>query len=167
MRKNWNNQNLPDITVAATACFYKTFTAPNPDFKLKIFNAAGDQVGTSSYCVSPLVDRVYLFEIEIFTEYRRQGYGTALLRYLAKAHGQPITAVKELFSANDFWMATRRLNGSGVVVTNPLSVGDMPAEASRWEHLRPDIERLEKRIEERLGNQEPWHVAVGRGLDLK
>lgn len=85
---------------------------------------------------------------------------------MVHTYGQPITPVKELFGANDFWTAAQRLNGTGLVVTAPLSVGDMDEESVRWQHLQPDIEHLQKRITERLTlHHEPWHIAVGRGLE--
>jgi GNAT superfamily N-acetyltransferase len=159
-------ERLPRITVDATANYYKAFTAPNPDYDAVIRNSTGDEVGTATYAVSPLFDRVYIFEIEITPEHRGQGYATALLWHLAKTYGQPITAVKELYSANSFWSAARRLKEVGLVVTTQLSVGDMDNEAARWQQLKPEAERLEKLITERLTvHNEPWHIAVGRGLD--
>lgn len=157
---------LPTITVNTTANYYKAFTAPNSDIKAAIYNAAGDQVGIATYAVSPLFDRVYLFNIEIFADYRRRRYALALLWHLAQTYGQPISPVKELFGANSFWTVARSLSETGLAVTSPLSVGDMDEEAARWQHLQPDIERLEKRITERLAHHEPWHIAVGRGLEL-
>ncbi|MHA6884646.1 GNAT family N-acetyltransferase [Ralstonia pseudosolanacearum] len=158
-------ESLPNIGVQASPNFYKAFTAPNPDFDATIHNAAGDQVGTATYALSPLSDRIYIFDIQIALEHRRCGYGTALLWHLARAYGQPITAVKELYSASSFWSAARQRKGDGLVVTEPLSVSEMDVEAARWEHLRPAAERLERLIAERLTvHHEPWHVAVGRGL---
>jgi GNAT superfamily N-acetyltransferase len=159
-------ERLPQITVNTMANYYKAFTAPNPDYEAVILNSTGDEVGTATYAVSPVFDRVYLFEIEITPEHRRQGYATAMLWHLAKTYGQPITAVKELYSANSFWTAARQLKKVGLVVTMQLSVGDMDNEAARWQHLRSEAERLEKLISERLMvHNEPWHIAVGRGLD--
>lgn len=159
-------ERLPTITVKAAANYYKTFTAPNPDYKASINNAAGELVGTATYAVSPLSDRVYLFNIEVMPNQRRHGYATALLWYLAQTHGHPITAVKELHGAASFWASARRLQEVGIIVTEPLSVGEMDKEAARWQHLQPEAERLEKLIVERLSvHREPWHIATGRGLE--
>jgi hypothetical protein len=141
-------------------------TAPNPILSAIIHNALGDQVGTATYAMSPLSDRIYLFDIKIVIEHRQRKYATALLLYLAQTYGLPITAVKELYSASDFWNAARQLKGAGLIVTMPLSYSEMIAEAARWEHLRPTANRLERQITERLTvHHEPWHVAIGRGLE--
>jgi GNAT superfamily N-acetyltransferase len=157
---------LPPVTVTATANYYKPWTAPSPDYRVRIGNAEGVQVGTGCYAVSPLHDRVYVFKIEIAPEHRRRGYGTAFLWHLAQRYRQPITAVDERYSSREFWSAARRLGNAGLPMTTDLSSGDMDAEANRWQHLRGDAERLQRLISERLNtHHEPWHIAVGRGLE--
>ncbi len=86
---------LPLITIHTTANYYKAFTSPSCDLKAVIGNAAGDPVGTATYALSPLGDRVYVFEIEVHAACRRQGYALALLRYLAHTYGVPITPIKD------------------------------------------------------------------------
>jgi len=159
-------ERLPAITVAATANYYKPWTAPSPDYRVRIGNAEGVQVGTGCYALSPLQDRVYVFKIEIAPEHRRRGYGTAFLWHLAQRYRQPITAVDERYSSREFWRAARRLGNAGLPMTTDLSSGEMDAEASRWQHLEPQAERLQRLISERLNtHHEPWHIAVGRGLE--
>ncbi len=159
-------ERLPAITVAATANYYKAWTAPSPDYQVGIGNAEGVQVGTGCYAVSPLQDRVYVFKTEIAPEHRRRGYGTAFLWHLAQRYRQPITAVDERYSSREFWRAAQRLGKAGLVMTTDLSSGEMDAEARRWQHLRGDAERLQKLISERLNtHHEPWRIAVGRGLE--
>lgn len=159
-------RSFPEISLQTTLDHYKSFTSPNPHVTASIHNADGAKVATAVYALSPLADRVYLFSIEVKEAHRRQGYGFAVLRYLAQTYGQPITAVKELFVSTSFWDAARTPGSSGIQVTQQLSVGDMDKEASRWKHLQPDKERLERLISERLFvHQEPWHIAIGRGLD--
>jgi GNAT superfamily N-acetyltransferase len=156
-------ERLPAITVAATANYYKPWTSPSPDYRVRIENAEGVQVGTGCYAVSPLHDRIYVFKIEIATEYRRRGYGTALLGYLARTYSQPMTPIGEPFSSRRFWAVARRL--PDLVVTGPLSGGEMDAEARRWGHLEAESDRLQQTISKRLGTGEPWDIAVGRGLE--
>jgi hypothetical protein len=113
-----------------------------------------------------LGDRVYVFDIETEPVHRRKGYAMAFLLHLAQSPGQSITPVQELLSASGFWDAARDMKDAGLVVTQPLSVGDMADEAGRWRHLQPRIERLQQQIDARLNvHCEPWHVAVGRGLE--
>jgi hypothetical protein len=158
-------ERLPAITVAATANHYKSFTAPNPDYKATIRRPTGDRIGTAAYALSPLDDRVYLFRVEIEAAHRRQGYGLALLWYLARTYERPITPVHQAIGSYEFWSAARQLEAAGLVVTGDVRISEMDDEASRWGHLRPQAERLQQQISERLSRHEPWDVAVGRGLE--
>jgi hypothetical protein len=158
-------ERLPAIKLTTTANHYKSFTAPNPDYKATIHRADGKQIGTAAYALSPLDDRVYLFRIEIEAVHRRRGYGLALLWYLAKTYERPITPVHQAIGSYEFWFAARRMEAAGLVVTTDVRISEMDDEASRWQHLRPQAERLQQQISERLSRHEPWDVAVGRGLD--
>ncbi|WP_454727899.1 MULTISPECIES: GNAT family N-acetyltransferase [Cupriavidus] len=155
---------LPLLVVKAAPNHFKAITAPSPDFRATLHNSAGEQVGTAAYALSPLSDKVYVFEIRIPPEHQRCGYATALLWHLAREYGRPITPVQELHAARGFWHAARAWAPLGV--TEPL--WDLDAEAVRWAHLRPLAELLAQQIQERLYvRREPWHVAVGRGLDAE
>ncbi|WP_299204291.1 GNAT family N-acetyltransferase [uncultured Amphritea sp.] len=159
-------ERLPVISLSVSDNYYKAFTSPNPDHNARIYNAAEVLVGKTTFAVSPLYDRVYLFDIEVIPEYRRQGYATAVLRYLTGTYNHPITAIKELYGASDFWASARRLKEVGIIVTEPLSCSEMDHEAARWQHLQPEVDRLDKLINERLTvYNEPWHSATGRGLE--
>ena len=158
-------ERLPAITVTATANYYKPWTSPNPDYRVRIENAEGVQVGTGCYAVSPLHDRIYVFKIEIAPKHQRRGYGLALLRYLANSYERPITPVHQAIGSYEFWFAARRMEAAGLVVTPDVRISEMDDEASRWQHLQPQAERLQRLITERLSRQEPWDVAVGRGLE--
>lgn len=157
--------HLPVIVIQTAADFRSTsFTAPSPTYTASVLNAEGARVGTMTFAVSPLLDRVYVMNIQVFEPYFRQGYATAMLWYLAQTYGQPITAVKEL--ATDFWNVARDLNLPGLVVTTQISTSEMPQEKARWQHLQPEAERLQRVIEERIFvHREPYHVAIGRGLE--
>ncbi|WP_432262971.1 GNAT family N-acetyltransferase [Cupriavidus sp. TMH.W2] len=157
---------LPPLVVKAAADHFRVVTAPSPEFRATLHNGASEEVGTAKYGLSPLGDRVYVYDIRVPPAHQRCGYATALLWYLAREYGRPITPVQELHAASGFWNAARALAGAGVVVTEP--VWDLEAEAARWAHLRPDAERLAEQILERLHvRREPWQVAVGRGLDAE
>lgn len=159
-------KRLPSITVNTTLSFHKSFVSPNPIHQSIIHNAVGEQVGTADYAVSPLSDRTYIFDLEIHSNHRRQGYATTFLWSLAQTYGHPITPIKELFSAIRFWIAVRRLEHDKFIVTQQMSISDMDNEAKRWEHLQPQAKLLEKLIAERLSvYNEPWHIATSRGLD--
>lgn len=129
--------HVPKITMDVTRTYDMTFTAPNPDVKAVIKNQQGTTVGEACYAVSPLNDRVYVYNVEIFSAYRRQGYGTALLNYLAQNYKIPITVVRELSSSCGFWKFARSLSCIGVHFTPQLSVSEMALESERWAHLQP------------------------------
>ncbi|CAG9183974.1 GNAT family N-acetyltransferase [Cupriavidus pampae] len=155
---------LPRLEVKATHDHFRVVTAPSPVVRATLHNGAGEQVGTAAYGLSPLADRVYVFELRVAPEHQRGGYATALLCHLAREYGWPLTPVKALHAAHGFWQAAGQLADAGVVVTEP--VWDLDAEVARWAHLRPLAERLEAQILERLyARHEPWAIAVGRGLD--
>jgi|SRR5664279_639306 len=159
---------IPEITIVTRLHYWKSFTSPNPDVYATFFNKEGAQVGHAKYAVSPLFDRVYVFNLGVTSGYRRKGYASALLRHLSKTYDKlPITAVKELESAYAFWDHARRLENQGIVVTAELSATDMDKESLRWRKVfQADIARLELAISERfLTLREPWEIAVGRGLE--
>ena len=157
---------LPAIQVSTTLNYRRAFTSPSADVTATIRDAAAATVASATYSVSPLNDRIYVFQIDVNPSRQRQGFGLAVLHYLAKTYGTPITPIKELFSAASFWTAARKLQAMGIHVTEQLSIGDMGLESHRWQHLRPDVEHLEMLIQQRLYVQrEPWHIAVGRGLE--
>ncbi len=164
--KAWRKPKaVPTVTLNGTPNYFKAYTAPAPDVKATIHDQAGNQVGTVSYGLSPLGDRVYLFDIRIDREQTRRGFATAVLLHLMRTYGQPITPVKELHSASGFWDAARNMKDRGLVVTKSLGFGDMDFEAERWAHLAPAAKALESAILKRLAANEPWEMAVGRGLD--
>ncbi|MFC3282012.1 GNAT family N-acetyltransferase [Litchfieldella rifensis] len=148
--------------MSRVASYWKSPVSPNPDFKVEVFNDSGTSVGIASYGVSPIFDRVYVFGLDIDPEFRRQGYGLAFLWHLACRHRLPISPVKELQPAKQFWNAARRMGEAGLVV---LPESDMDDEKERWLHLQPEIDQLECQISARLDRNEPWSEAVGRGLD--
>lgn len=132
---------LPQVVIKVLSTNELVFTAPSSSITAAIINDCEERVGRVCYAPSPLADRVYLFEIEISAEHRRRGYATALLWQLAQTYSQPITPIKELFSAHGFWTAARELTDSGIIVTEYLSDGDIAHEADRWAHLRPAEDR--------------------------
>lgn len=155
--------SLPAVSFQEAANFYKSFTSPNPDINAVVLDAAGHKVGRVTYAVSPLEDRLYLFQISIDQPSRRRGFGLAALVHIAQRYRLPIVPVKELYSP--FWSAARELKATDLQILGQLSVGDMDNEAERWSHLQPEIERLNQLITDRLSlHREPWDVAVGRGL---
>lgn len=158
-------RQLPAITVQGTENYYRANTSPSPDQNVQILNEAGDQVGTAAYAITPLNDQLWLYEIDVAREYRRQGYGLAFLRYLNQTHDLPVTAIHEVYLASSFWGAARLLDGHGLRVTQPLSDSDIRTQQKRWQHLQPIQTRLLDVIQARLARGENWYHAIGRGLD--
>lgn len=160
-----NGRLLPSVRFETQFNHMKCFTSPSPDVKATVFNENGISVGRVSFAVSPLHDRLYIFDIAVFDEYRRNGIGMAIIDWLSRTYQVPLITVKEVFSASAFWTEVRRFishNGGNLTT---ISVGEMPAEAARWSHLKGDSEALERQITERLLRGESYESAVGRGLD--
>ncbi|WCM89738.1 GNAT family N-acetyltransferase [Acidovorax sp. NCPPB 3576] len=158
--------HVPKITMDVTRNYYMTFTAPNPDVKVVIRNQEGMTVGEACYAVSPLNDRVYVYDVEILSAYRRQGYGTALLSFLAQNYKIPITVVRELSSSCGFWRFARSLGSAGIHFTQQLSVSEMAIESERWAHLQPQSPKLHETVRHRLAvEKQPWRDATTRGLE--
>lgn len=99
-RKNLS-RTMPEITLTETRKEYRgtNFAAPNPDITETIRDSEGNVVGNTVYTISPLKDRIYLFEITIHPAFRRRGFGLALLVFLAKTYDLPITVVKPISPA--------------------------------------------------------------------
>lgn len=154
-------EQLPFIEVELSANHHKSFTAPNPDIKATVYSSSRVAVGHVTYAVSPLFDKLYIFDINIHDAYRRQGFGLAAMAYLAKTYHLPITTIKEVFSASGFWSAARLASGP----IDTLSISEMDAERERWAHLKPLMDQLDAIISDRLfSKRESWEAAVGRGL---
>jgi hypothetical protein len=135
-------RDLPRIAVSQRANFCYAFTWPNPDLTAVVRGASGNLVGEMTYAISPLKDRVYIFDIRVEALLRRKGYGLAMLRWLATTYDIPMTPIKEIISAKPFWNEARRLCQKCFTVTNGLAVSDMQGEAARWGHLKLEAHRL-------------------------
>lgn len=152
---------LPYIEIETSTNHHKSFTSPNPDINATVYSSDRVPVGHITYAVSPLFDRLYIFDITIHDAYRRRGFGLAVMSYLATTYRLPITTIKEVSQASGFWHSAR-LAGAPI---DTLSFSEMDTEAERWAHLKPHADKLELLISDRLfRNREAWETAVGRGL---
>ncbi|WP_426105941.1 hypothetical protein [Massilia sp. TSP1-1-2] len=117
------SRTLPAVTLKILKKVYsaEAFTAPNPYITETIHNSEGAAVGSTEYGVSPLTDRVYLFEIKIAPPFRRKGYGLALLTSLAKTYSFPLTVVHPISPAILFWNSVRKACGFGPYDTRLVS----------------------------------------------
>lgn len=156
---------FPKIRVVESKDHMKSYTSPNPKLCATIYNVEGERVGTATYAISPLFDRVYFFEININDAHRRMGYGSAMIHYVASIYQFPITTIKELHSASSFWATAKQMAAPIAHFTESLSVGDMDNEKKRWHHLKADIDQLDNLINQRLLRGETYENAVGRGLN--
>lgn len=167
IRRKINQRTFPEVTLSDLKKEYggKNFAAPNPDITAAIHDIDGNVVGSTVYTISPLKDRIYLFEIKIDPAYRRQGLGLALLVFLAKEYNLPLTVVQPISPALLFWESARKELTNVIKMTESLSIGDIDAEKMRWNHFQPQVEKLERLIAERFRRGESYYQAVGRGLD--
>jgi hypothetical protein len=150
-------RDLPLITVRQRANFCYAFTWPNPDLTAVVRSASGDVVAEMTYAISPLKDRVYIFDFRVEMPHRRKAYGLAMLHWLATTYEMPMTAIKEISGARPFWNEARRLRQKGFSITAGLAISDMQGEAARWAHLKSEAHRL---IRMRAGMSSTWSLSV-------
>lgn len=157
----------PLIDVKVRAFYDQEPTSPAPTYKAQIFNQDGIEVGSADFGVSPINDKVYVYEIEVEPEWRRQGYGAAFITYLHELYGLPVTPVHIVSAALGFWAKLRqRGRRKGLVITQEMGTEDLWSEHKRWPHLASDIERLKETISHRLWVlRQPYDVATSRGLE--
>jgi len=158
---------FPEIKLTIVKTMYGplNFASPNPDITATIQDSKDNAIGKVKYAISPLIDRIYLFEIEVDSVFRRRGFGLATLISLAKTYGLPMTVVHPISPALLFWETARKELSNSVPMTQSLSSSEMDAEQVRWNHLQPEIDKLEKAIAERFRRGESYEQAVGRGVD--
>lgn len=156
---------LPQITVETSFNYYKSFTLPNPDIKATIYAFDHVEVGKATFAVSPLFDRIYLFDITVHQAFRRQHFGLAFISFLAVSFDLPITTIKEVYSASDFWRMARRVVSMHNLKIDTISISEMDGECARWSHLQAKIDDLNQLVSDRLCiKREAWEDAVSRGL---
>lgn len=163
--RNGDQLDLPDFTLEVVLNHMQCFTSPNPDRIATVMSAAGDQVGYITYAVSPLFDKLYIFQINIDDAFRRQRYGLAIIHYLHSTYQLPIATFNEVGAARRFWAAARHMVASLGSSITAMSVGEMTRERARWKHLQPETDRLEQLISQRFLAGEDYQSAVGRGLE--
>lgn len=158
---------LPMIEVRAWPSYDQQPTLPAPTYQCRIFNRDGAVVGRASFGISPINDRVYLYDIHIAQEWRRKGYGTSFLAYLHDTYRLPITPVQIISSALAFWGELRqRARAKGWVITQELGNGFQDEPTKRWPHLLAHKDRMKEVISHRQSVlHEPYQVATSRGLD--
>jgi hypothetical protein len=156
---------LPKITLDETMDHMKCFTSPNPDRISTVYANGAGRIGYVTYAVSPIFDKLYIYGIGTDEDFRRQGYGLSIIRHLARTYRLPIITFNEVGSARMFWAQARQMATSIGSSITTMSVGEMNQERARWEHLRPDMIRLENLITQRFLKGESYQSAVGRGLE--
>ncbi|MCE3602813.1 GNAT family N-acetyltransferase [Massilia sp. P8910] len=164
-RKKTGNVVRPEIDLDVFLNHMKCFTSPSPDQQATVYAKDGARVGYVTYAMSPLFDMVYIFDIGIDEAFRRQGYALAVIRHLVLTYRMPLTTIKEVYAAHLFWAAARELAMLNDSSMSTISISEMNQEQARWEHLRPEMIRLENLIIQRFIQGESYESAVGRGLD--
>lgn len=158
---------LPVIEVRAWPLYDQQPTLPAPTYQCRIFNEVRAVVGRASFGISPINDRVYLYDITVAQEWRRKRYGTSFLAYLHDTYHLPITPVHIISPALGFWRELRQhAQAEGWVITQELGSDLRDEAAKRWPHLLMYKDRMKEVILHRQSVlQEPYQVATSRGLD--
>ncbi|RON19452.1 N-acetyltransferase [Pseudomonas frederiksbergensis] len=148
-RRQWMRRVLSDrlpevrLRLTRTEQASKSFLDPSPTFHMSIESHTGLEVGSLRYGVNPLNDRLYVFWVEILDEYRRHGYGLAVLWALYQQYRLPIVPNHIRGSAIGFWAKARNVfRSAGVTILEDLRVSEMDDEKARWAHLIPEPEHL-------------------------
>lgn len=116
------------------------FVFPGTDTFARI-ELDGKRVGTISYGINPLGDRIYINEIEVDRAYRRQGIAQSALWLLYKAHQVPIVPLHEVGTSISFWaVLRRRLAAAGALLEKDLRCSELDQAKERWQHLVPEPE---------------------------
>ena len=149
-RKKIGSVVLPEIDLDVFLNHMKCFTSPSPDQKATVYSKDGARVGYVTYAVSLLYDMVYIFDIGIDEAFQRQGYALAVIGHLVLTYRLPLTTIKEVYAAHTFWAAARELAMLNDSSISTISVSEMNQERARWDHLRPEMIRLEDLITQRF-----------------
>lgn len=83
----------------------------------------GQRFGSVTIGVSSLKDKVYISDIKVEENRRRQGFGLAILKSLYDEFHSPLVAIKELHSSKPFWNRARELSGE-IFIVYPEIHGD-------------------------------------------
>lgn len=138
-----SRRNLPVIEVhLAPTGGSQTFVEPNPDYRAIILNRLSQEIGTATFGINPLGDAIYVYQIEVDAQCRRQGFALAFLCWLYNEYGLSITPVHIVGNAVGFWSSARAFPRQLLVVKDELRTGEMAAEKSRWAHLIPEPEHI-------------------------
>lgn len=138
--RNRKLKSLPGVAVAKTVKdAYGSTVAPNPMVTLDFVDENCTYIGHVDYGVSPLLDKTYIFMIEVEHEYRRKGFGLAMLMHIYKIHGLRLVPVKEAGCAESFWNKARGMSGENLALGDQLTFGELSAEKARWANLKDKI----------------------------
>ncbi|MBA6068100.1 N-acetyltransferase [Pseudomonas mosselii] len=121
----------------------------------------GQPVGKIDYGVSPLNDRLYISDFQIWTAHSGQGLGLAAAWALSRQYGLPLATLHEVGTSLGFWRKVeRRLASAGVHLQRDIRSGDQPAIQATWAHLVPEPEH-ERQIRELMASPE-WPAIKAR-----
>jgi len=114
-----------------------SLVAPNPWMAALGRVADGAPVCRVGFGISPINDRIYVDGLNVDEEFRRCGYGGALLLAVVNLHRSggrrlPITALEETWSASAFWNSLRNGRIPGLQVTADLRASELDDERRRW-----------------------------------
>ncbi len=136
------------------------FVFPGSDFAAGIEHH-GQWVGWVDYGLNPLGDRLYINEIEIEPEHRRQGIALGVLWRLFQQHPVPIVPIHQRGDSYAFWDRARaRFAAAGGLIEEQLRACQLDEAKQRWQHLVPEPEH-ERLIRELKASPE-WPAIKAR-----
>jgi hypothetical protein len=136
------------------------FVFPGSDTFARI-ELDGQLVGSVSYGINPLGDRVYINEIDIDRAHRRRGIALSALWILHQTHQVPIVPLHEVGTSISFWdVSRRRLAAAGALLEEDLRCSELAKAQERWQHLVPEPEH--QRLQRELMASPDWPAIKAR-----
>ncbi|MNT23971.1 hypothetical protein D3C72_1594190 [compost metagenome] len=131
---------LPIASLSEVECSLgdeTVLSGPNPLLTLRFTNEFGQKIGWMRASVSPLLDCVYLWHIEVESSMRARRYGLRMLAILIDEIGLPVIPVQEIISARGFWLCVHTYACATFPIFGQISVSEFSQERRRWAHLLP------------------------------
>lgn len=123
---------LPRVHVAGREEMldHHCWTFPNPDVTLRFVTDDGRDAGFVTYGVDRRQETALVYNVEVGCGLRRNGYGLALLHYVAtraRADGTPVrlAPVHEVDSAEGFWAKARDKYGHLFSLAPGINLSDL------------------------------------------
>lgn len=98
---------------------------------MHLLTASNDPAGWASYGLPHNAEEIYIFNVEIHTQYRRRGYATSFLCTLHRHYALPIRPIHIVGPGRGFWNRAKALRSAGVMLLPELRCSQLFAPAGQ------------------------------------